>query len=106
MRESLAPELPANSYVLTHNPGMFHSGAINAGQMSLIVDESRIPEFLGDALHRRRLPALELLVQRSGSGSGSSFAERALEMHPVEMIREYRERDQRFVLYRVKVGGN
>ena len=36
----------------------------------------------------------------------AQFCQRALEMHPVEMIREYRERDQRFVIYRVKVDGN
>ena len=33
--------------------------------------ESRIPEFSGQALHRRRVSALELLVQRSGSDPGT-----------------------------------
>lgn len=36
---SVAATLPPNSYVLTHNPGMFHLWRISAGQMSLIIDQ-------------------------------------------------------------------
>ena len=68
---SFASELPANSYVLTHNPGMFHLWRINAGQMSAIATNPAYLNFLAETLHRRRVPALELLVQRSGSGPGT-----------------------------------
>ena len=57
------------SYVLTQNPGMFQLWGINAGQMSLAVTNPARLGRSGRALHRRRLPALEFLVQRPGSGS-------------------------------------
>src|SRR4029077_4575071 len=34
---SVAAQLPADSYVLTQNPGMFHLWGVNAGQMSRAV---------------------------------------------------------------------
>ena len=35
---SLVPDIPANAYVLTHNPGMFQVWGVNAGQMSLALN--------------------------------------------------------------------
>ena len=35
--QSLVPDLRGNSYVLTHNPGMFQLWGVNAGQMSMAV---------------------------------------------------------------------
>ena len=63
----VAAELPANSYVLTHNPGMFHVWGVNAGQMSLAADNPGYLRLPGRTLPGRRLPALELLVQRPGA---------------------------------------
>src|SRR5207253_10078569 len=44
--KSFTPDLPGNSYVLTHNPGMFHVWRINAGQMSLAVMNPSYLNFL------------------------------------------------------------
>jgi hypothetical protein len=62
---SFASELTPNSYVLTHNPGMFHVWGISAGQMSRPVSN---PDYLDPdgALCRGRLLA-GTAVQRSGS---------------------------------------
>ena len=102
---SFASELPANSYVLAHNPGMFHLWRVNAGQMSAIATNPAYLNFLarrytgGVYLHWNFWCNVQDPIQ-------VQFCRRALEMHSVEMIREYRERDQRFVLYRVKIEGN
>jgi 4-amino-4-deoxy-L-arabinose transferase-like glycosyltransferase len=102
---SFAFELPANSYVLTHNPGMFHLWRISAGQMSAIATNPAYVNFLarrytgGVYLHWNFWCNVQDPIQ-------VQFCRRALEMHAVEMIREYRERDQRFVLYRLKIQGN
>jgi hypothetical protein len=64
--QAVATELPRNSYVLTHNPGMFHLWGVNAGQMSLVSSNPAYVRFLARR-YRRNLSALELLVQRAGS---------------------------------------
>jgi hypothetical protein len=99
---SLVPDLRGNSYVLTHNPGMFHVWGINAGQMSLVVTN---PGYLDDLatryaggvyLHWNFWCNVQDPLQRE-------FCRKALEIRPVETVREYRERDQRFALYRIKI---
>jgi hypothetical protein len=101
---SLVPDLPPNSYVLTHNPSMFHIWGINAGQMSLIAAS---PDYVnqlaaryagGVYLHWNFWCNVQDPVQRQ-------FCRNALATRPVETVREYRERDQRFALYRLQISG-
>ena len=72
-----SPSCRGNSYVLTHNPGMFHLWGVNAGQMSLVVDEPGYARAIWRRATGRRLPALELLVQRPGSRAAGVLPEGA-----------------------------
>jgi hypothetical protein len=97
--EALVQVLPRNSYVLTHNPGMFHLWGVNAGQMSLIVEQPGRLRFFADRysggvyLHWNFWCNVADPVQQS-------FCRRALEMGTTTLVREYRERGQTFALYR------
>lgn len=99
---SLAPELPRNSYVLTQNPGMFHLWGTNAGQMSLIVRNPAYLRFLIDRytggvyVHWNFWCNVSDPVQQA-------LCRDAIAANPVELIREYRERDQHFGLYRMRI---
>ncbi len=44
--ESVVPALRGDSYVLTHNPTMFHVWGVNAGQMSMILNNPTYVEYL------------------------------------------------------------
>jgi hypothetical protein len=95
---SFVPELGPHAYVLTHNPGMFHVWGINAGQMSSIVTNPGQLNFLQLRyrevyLHWNFWCNVDDAVQRS-------FCAQAIGGKPVEMVREYRERNQRFGFYR------
>lgn len=95
---SFVSSLPRNSYVLTHNPGMFHVWGINAGQMSLIASNPAYLRYLTDRhaggvyVHWNFWCNVQDPVQRE-------FCRRVLENRPAEMIREHRERDQRYAMY-------
>ena len=96
--ESLVPELRGNSYVLTHNPGMFHVWGVNAGQMSSIVNNPRQLDFLATRyrtvyLHWNYWCNVNDPVQQG-------FCRQALEGKAATVVREHRERDQRYSLYR------
>lgn len=97
---TLVPELKGNSYVLTHNPGMFHVWGVNAGQMSLVVTNPRHLDFLvtryagGVYLHWNFWCNVLDPIQRE-------FCLKALEGQRAETLREYRERDQRYAFYRI-----
>ena len=71
-----------NSYVLTHNPGMFHVWGVNAGQMSLIVSNPSYLDYLTDRyaggvyLHWNFWCNVQDPVQRE-------FCRQALENRPV-----------------------
>ena len=99
--KSFVPELPENSYVLTHNPGMFHVWGVNAGQMSLVVANPGYLDYLGSRyaggvyLHWNFWCNVQDPVQRD-------FCQKALDLKPIELMREYRERDQRYALYRIQ----
>ena len=101
---ALAADLPENSYVLTHNPGMFHVWGINAGQMSLVAADPASLNHLaaryagGVYLHWNFWCNVQDPVQQQ-------FCRNALATRPVETVREYRERDQRFALYRLQLSG-
>jgi len=96
--ESLVPELRGNSYVLTQNPGMFHGWGVNAGQMSLIVTNPMHLHFLATRYERVYLHWNFWCNVQDPVQQG--FCKSALDGKPVELVREYRERGQRFALYR------
>ena len=95
-----AQELPPNSYVLTHNPGMFQLWGDSAGQLPLIVQNPAYVRYLsgrytgGVFIHWNFWCNVQDPVH-------PEFCRRALELGTVELVREYRERDQRFALYRI-----
>jgi 4-amino-4-deoxy-L-arabinose transferase-like glycosyltransferase len=99
--EAMAPQLRGNKYVLTHNPGMFHVWGINAGQMSRLVGDPGYALALnarysqGVYLHWNFWCNVQDAVQQE-------FCQRALESQPADPVGEYREREQRFVLYRLR----
>ena len=98
---SLVPGLRGNSYVLTHNPGMFQVWGVNAGQMSLAVTN---PAYLDDLatrytdgiyLHWNFWCNVQDPIQRE-------FCTKILDLRPGDPVREHREQDQRYILYRLK----
>jgi hypothetical protein len=95
-----AASLPPNSYVLTHNPAMFHIWGTNAGQLPLIVPNPAYVNYLagryagGVYIHWNFWCNVRDPVH-------PEECRKALELGPVELVREYRERDQRFALYRI-----
>ena len=95
-----ARELPPDSYVLTHNPGMFQLWGYSAGQLPLIVQNPAYVRYLsgrytgGVFIHWNFWCNVQDPVH-------PEFCRRALELGTVELVREYRERDQRFALYRI-----
>jgi hypothetical protein len=99
--ESLVPQLRGNKYLLTHNPGMFHIWGINAGQMSRLVGDPGYGVALdtrysqGVYLHWSFWCNVQDAVQQE-------FCQRALKTQPADAVSEYREREQRFVLYRLR----
>jgi hypothetical protein len=99
--KSVVAELPRNSYVLTHNPGMFHIWSMNAGQMSRVSGNPRFVDFLlsrypgGVYVHWNFWCNVNDPVQ-------PEFCRQALDAGTVELVREHRERDQRFAFYRLR----
>jgi Dolichyl-phosphate-mannose-protein mannosyltransferase len=100
---SLVGDLRGNTYVLTHNPGMFQVWGISAGQMSLAATN---PAFLYDLaarfrggvyLHWNFWCNVPDPVQHA-------FCTNVLALGHGENVREFRERDQHFVLYRLTAG--
>ncbi len=98
---SLVPDLRGNTYVLTHNPGMFQVWGVNAGQMSLAVTH---PAYLDDLaarfpgglyLHWNFWCNVQDRVQRE-------FCAKVLNLRPGEPVREFLERDQHYILYRLE----
>jgi hypothetical protein len=100
--QSFASEIPRNSYVLTHNPGMFHLWGVNAGQMALVTSNPAYIRFLeerysgGLYLHWNFWCNVQDPAQ-------PEVCRKALEIGPADLVTEYRERDQRFAFYRMKV---
>lgn len=99
--QSFASEIPRNSYVLTHNPSMFHLWGINAGQMSLVTSNPAYMRFLA----QRYSGGLYLHWNfwcNTQDQTQLEICRKAFAMAPVEVAKEYRERDQHFVFYRMK----
>jgi len=97
---SVAGEIPPGSYVLTHNPGMFHIWGVSAGQMSLAADNP---------------PFLDELIQRFPGGVyvhwnfwctvqdpvQQDYCTKVLALRATEAVHDYRERDRLYLLYRL-----
>jgi len=96
-------DLPRNSIVLTHNPNMFHLWSQNASQVSIAVNEPGYAE--------------NVLAPRYGGGiffhwnfwcdvadpAQQAFCNLVLERFPHSLVREYRERDYRYAIYRLDI---
>jgi 4-amino-4-deoxy-L-arabinose transferase-like glycosyltransferase len=98
--ESVAPSLRGNSFVLAHNPGMFHVLGVNAGQMSLVFNNPSYVDYLGLRfsggvyLHWNfwcnvPVPEQQALCRLIG------------EQRQMVPVHEYKERDQYFAIYRI-----
>jgi hypothetical protein len=98
---SVATELPGNSIVLTQNPSMFHLWGQNAAQASLLTSEAHYadtilaPRYAGGVFFHWNFwcNVADPLQQ--------SFCATALDRFPSTLIREYRERDYRYAIYRL-----
>jgi hypothetical protein len=99
--KSVVPQLRGNSYVLTHNPGMFQVWGVSAGQMSLAVSNPAYLEILasryagGVYLHWNFWCNVQDPVQQD-------FCHKAVQLEPLESVAEHRERDQLLAFYRVR----
>jgi hypothetical protein len=95
--------LPPNSYVLTHNPNMFHVWGVNAGQASLASsDVTYVTEVLsaryagGVYFHWNFWCNVADPVQQS-------FCSGILARFPHQVVREYQERTYTYGLYRLDI---
>jgi hypothetical protein len=93
-------DLPRHSYVLTHNPGMFHVWGRNAGQMSLVTGHAGYLEYL-----EGRYPGGVYLHWNFWCNvqdpSQQSICRTARDLRPGELIRQHAERGQYFAFYRL-----
>ena len=99
---AFAAELPPTSYVLTHNPAMFHVWGINAGQMSLATVNPPQIDYLG-----MRYPGGVYVHWNywcnAADPTQQKYCHAALGIVPSTLSREYRERDYRFAFYRLSL---
>lgn len=95
-----AVALPPESYILTHNPGMFQLWGNSAGQLPLMVLNPHYVQFLasrypgGVYVHWNYWCNVQDPVH-------PEFCRKALALGPAELVREFTERDQRFAIYRI-----
>lgn len=98
---TFAQSLPPNSFVLTHNPNMFHIWNVGAGQMSMVATDSGRAEQLfsrytgGVYLHWNFWCNVHDRVQ-------NSFCRAVLDRFPHDAVDSRRERDYQYVLYRLR----
>jgi 4-amino-4-deoxy-L-arabinose transferase-like glycosyltransferase len=97
---AFATGLPPNSYVLTHNPSMFHVWGVNAGQMSLVATNPASVDYLasryagGVYVHWNFWCNVADRVQ-------AGYCYTALAVAPSTVSGEARERNQRFAFHRL-----
>jgi hypothetical protein len=98
----VAAGLPRTSYVLTHNPAMFHVWGINAGQMSLATVNPLHIDYLG-----LRYPGGVYVHWNywcnAADPTQQTYCRTALDSAPSAVLREYRERDYRFAFHRLSL---
>lgn len=99
---AVAAALPPTSYVLTHNPAMFHLWGINAGQMSLATVNPLHIDYLG-----LRYPGGVYVHWNYWCNAADpiqqTYCLTALGSAPSTVWREYREREYRFAFYRLSL---
>lgn len=98
----VATGLPPDTYVMTHNPSMFHTWGIDAGQMAHVVSNRAY---------------FRLLAERHAGGvylhwnfwcnvddpAQQEVCRTALASAPAQVVTEHRERDQWYAFYRMKI---
>ncbi len=98
--QKFADLVPTNSLILTHNPNLFMLWGKNAAQASLLTTD---PAFLDNSLaqfsggvyfHFNFWCNVDDPLQKQ-------FCQNILDNFQTELIKEYRERDYRFALYKV-----
>ena len=97
----IVSNLPRDSYVLTHNPAMFHVWGVSAGQMSRAATE---PAHLAHlfALYPDRLFLHWNFWCNVTDPVQTGFCRTMLAQTSAQRTQETRVRDQPFVLYRLK----
>lgn len=98
-----AAALPDNSYVLTHNPHMFHLWGISAGQAHLALTE---PDYVRNTLPRRHRGGVYFHWNfwcNVDDPARVAMCQRVIDGYPDEVVLENRVRHYRFALYRLKV---
>jgi len=100
--QAFAAEIPRNSYVLTHNPGMFHLWGVNAGQMSLVISNPAYVRFLAGRYSGGVYVHWNFWCNAQDAPQ-QKICRDAFALGTPELVKEYRERDQRFAFYRMKV---
>ena len=99
--EAFAHRLPPNSFVLTHNPAMFHIWNVAAGQMSMVTTDSNRAQQLfarykgGVYLHWNFWCNVHDPVQ-------TGFCRAVLDGFPHETVDSRREREYEYVFYRLQ----
>jgi hypothetical protein len=98
--KDFAAHVPAEAYVLTQNPGMFHLWGVSAGQMSRAVASPSYTSWLirqhpgGVYLHWNFWCNVQEPAQ-------PALCRAAMALAPSTLTDEHRERDQRFAFYRL-----
>ncbi|MBF0180280.1 MAG: hypothetical protein HQM03_09675 [Magnetococcales bacterium] len=99
----MADALPPESLVLTHNPNMFQVWGVHAAQMSLAqaaqeyVDRGLFPRYGGGVyLHYNFWCNIPDPAQ-------NRFCQHALDRYDHEVVLEYREKEYRYALYRLRM---
>ncbi|MEO6236804.1 MAG: glycosyltransferase family 39 protein [Vicinamibacterales bacterium] len=98
----VAAQLPPESYVLTQNPAMFHLWGVNAGQMSQVL---AVPAY-AKVLETRFTGGIYVHWNfwcNVQDPAQPEICRRAMALGHTDLVTEYRERDQRYAFYRLKI---
>jgi 4-amino-4-deoxy-L-arabinose transferase-like glycosyltransferase len=98
---AVSAELPPNAFVLTHNPGMFQVWGVSAGQMSRAIGNPKYVDFLNEQ-HAGGVYVHWNFWCNVDDREQQALCPKVLAERPVDMVREYRERGQRYAFYRMK----
>jgi len=101
--QQFAALLPENSVVLTHNPNMFHLWGKNAAQISLAstnisyVNQVLFYQYKGGVYFHWNYWC------NADDSLQNSYCKNVLEDYKYELIKEYKENDYRYALYRIEL---
>jgi hypothetical protein len=99
--ERLRSEVAGNAVVLTHNPTVFHVVGINAAQASLATTSPEYVESELFARHAGRVYFYWNFWCNVQDPVQVRFCQNVLARFDAVVVKEYRERDYRFALYRL-----